>query len=68
MAKIAKLKLSYPHRMMQPELRAKGDHWRVEQATDSTEYAPGAFLDKRTVDELCASKAWSVTIVPVKRG
>lgn len=30
--------------------------WRVEQATDSTEYNPGITLNKKEVDELCGAK------------
>lgn len=37
--------------------------FRVEKATDSTEYLPGAILSKDTVDSLCRANHWKVTIV-----
>jgi hypothetical protein len=36
--------------------------WKVRRVTDSIEYTPGQGLDKATVDSLCASSAWKVTI------
>jgi hypothetical protein len=40
--------------------------YRVEQVTDSTQHDPGKFLDKTVVEDLCASKDWKVTIIPIK--
>lgn len=37
--------------------------YRVERVTDSTDYAPGEFLGKASVDDLCAASSWKVTIV-----
>lgn len=36
--------------------------YRVERITDSTDFAPGEFLDKKAVDDLCAAPTWKVTI------
>ena len=40
--------------------------YRVEQVTDSVEYTPGQYLERKVVDELCHSRDWKVTIVPVR--
>lgn len=39
--------------------------YKVVTVKNSTEFAPGAILNKRTVDEMCAAKHWDVTIVPL---
>lgn len=49
------IKLSY-----QPD----GDDFYIMQVTNSTEFMPGRRLNKGQVSDLCASKVWSVTIVP----
>lgn len=55
--------LSYPH--SDPNV-VGGYHYRVERVSNSTEVAPGQFLSKQHVDELCAAKDWNVTVVPPK--
>lgn len=44
--------------------------YRVEKITDFSdpEYHPGKMLTQHTVDGLCASARWKVSIVPVKVG
>lgn len=37
--------------------------WRVEKVTDSIDYHPGQTLTKSTVDGLCSSRWWKVTII-----
>ena len=38
-------------------------HYKIEQITDSVEYRPGEWLDKATVEGLCNSADWKVTII-----
>jgi hypothetical protein len=38
--------------------------YRVIKIANSTEYAPGDFLNKAAVDELCAAKEWQVLVFP----
>ena len=38
--------------------------YRVAKIVNSTEYAPGDFLNKAAVDELCAAKEWQVLVFP----
>jgi hypothetical protein len=37
--------------------------FKIEKLTDTTEFAPGSFLSKKEVDELCVARDWKVTIV-----
>jgi hypothetical protein len=40
--------------------------YRVEQITDSIEYATGDLLDRDVVARLCVADEWRVTVVPKK--
>jgi hypothetical protein len=40
--------------------------WRVEKVTDSVEFNPNQFIEKKEVDDLCNSAQWKVTIVPIR--
>lgn len=63
--KIAKLKVSYPH--IDPmDATGKRPRYRVEQANNTVAYAPGEYLNKKAVEDLCEANAWDITIVPVK--
>lgn len=44
----------------------KQTRYRVEKVTNSTEFSPHEFVNKREVDIMCAAKDWTVTIVPRK--
>lgn len=39
------------------------EEWHVLVVKNSTDYKPGDALDKATVDDLCRSTRWDVTIV-----
>lgn len=41
--------------------KPRGDY-QVAKITNSTEYAPGYWLTKKEVDDLCEAKGWAVTI------
>ncbi len=60
--KIKTILLSYPY-PDPDDATARAFHFRVERVTDSTEFAPGQFISKKTVDELCASAGWKVTSI-----
>ena len=70
-AKIKTIKLSFPHFDQSIDIQvadrfSKPQVYRVEQVTNTTEFAPSQQLSKKQVDELCAAIGWQVTIVPVK--
>lgn len=44
----------------------KALRYRVEQVTDSIEFRPGQLLERKEVEDLCTSKEWKVTVVPIK--
>jgi hypothetical protein len=65
MAKVAKLILSYPHRMLDPSKREP--HYRVVRSQHTTEFNPGDHLSKAQVDELNASTRWDVSTVAAEK-
>jgi hypothetical protein len=40
--------------------------YKVEKVTDSVELTPGEMLFKKQVEDLCCSREWKVTVVPIK--
>lgn len=58
------LRLSFPH--ANPNERMGNHLYCVEQVTESVEFVPYQYLTKTEVEVLCDSKAWRVTIVPMK--
>lgn len=62
--KIVKLRLTFPHYCNRDNGKEK--HYRVAQVTNSIEFEPNSYLNKREVDELCTSDKYDVTIVPKK--
>lgn len=71
--KIKTLKLSHGHApaggLSALKNQAEYDaalRYRVEQVTDSVEFRPGQLLSRKEVEDLCASKEWKVTVVPIK--
>jgi hypothetical protein len=67
--KTATIKVSHPHiRRIGNTNKVNENAYRVEQVTDSVEFAPGQLLDKEEVKELCSSSKWRVTIVASKQG
>lgn len=65
-AKIKTIILSFPHARVES---ADGKPWvyQIEKVTDSTEFGPGSFLEKKEVDELCAARDWKVTVQQVSK-
>lgn len=59
------LKVSHPHSDPNSVVNKR---YRVEHVTNSVDYSPGQFLERDTVERLCESKNWQVTIVPPKEG
>lgn len=59
-SKVKSIKFSYQ------ELELKGNEYRCEQITDSVDFLPGKHYDKKTVDSLCHSREWKVTIVDAR--
>lgn len=59
------LKLSYPHPFPLPNTaeEAATKLWRVEQVTNSLDYAPGQLLDRNDVENAVARPALEVTFV-----
>jgi len=53
------LKLSFSAAWPKPDNKS----YRVESITNSTEYMPGEYMGKETVDMLSRKTAWQVTIV-----
>jgi hypothetical protein len=45
-----------------PNLANREPTYRVIRVTDSLDFAPGAILGKRTVEELCESPHWKVIV------
>ena len=61
--KTATIKLNHYKRIpTDPASREMESAWRVIAITDSLDYTPGESLDRNTVDALCASRAWKVSI------
>lgn len=57
-SKVAGIALIY-HRQEIPQQR---EWWVVDRVTDSIEFRPGQELDKKTLETLCLSHSWKVTI------
>lgn len=52
--------LTYPHE--NPKTANGVDPlYQVVSVNNSTEYAPGQYLSKREVDELCSASRWTVS-------
>jgi len=61
MAKTSAIRLIY-HKLYMSYERGNAPAWLVDTVTDSTEFNPGDILEKPTVDDLCASTKWKVSI------
>ena len=66
--KNATIILSYPHLSRDPKLDIASSTedqrfvYHVEKVKNSTAYSPGQYLMKGTVQALCESDTWDVTI------
>jgi hypothetical protein len=58
--------LSYPHEVVTNHPQSES-MWKVVKVTNSVEFAPGEFLKKEMVQELCEARTWDVKIIAPPR-